>query len=64
MQTGLRVPQRELDPWPAYDWPGNVRESPLVVERAVILVTNGGARNSRWLGQGPPAATMAGATRI
>ena len=37
------IPQREMAKLVAYDWPGNIRELRLVVDRAVILAAAGGA---------------------
>lgn len=38
-----KVPQREMAKLLAYNWPGNIRELQHVVERAVILASQGGA---------------------
>ena len=42
-RTAPDIPEREMTKLVAYDWPGNIRELQHVVERAVILASQGGA---------------------
>ena len=41
-RTAPNIPEREMTKLVAYDWPGNIRELQHVVERAVILASQGG----------------------